>query len=165
MKKISLNIIRVKSPCTVAWDTMAGDETVRFCKECNKNVCNISTLTRDDAEKLINENEGRLCVRYYLRKDGTIVTRDCMPIVTRLARFLPLAPAVLAALCFMTFAATPAEHPCLMGVPFPVEVPPTTLPTTVPKTATATAPATTTAHGNKDADDEQELNVLMGELP
>ena len=34
-------------------------------------------MTTYDAENLLRLSEGRLCVRYYQRPDGTILTRDC----------------------------------------------------------------------------------------
>jgi hypothetical protein len=37
----------------------------------------LSDMTRSEAELLIGNKEGRLCVRYYKRKDGSIITRDC----------------------------------------------------------------------------------------
>jgi hypothetical protein len=69
--------IRVASPCRADWNKMSGDDRVRACAECNKNVYNISNMTRDEAEALILAKEGRLCVRYYQRSDGTILLKDC----------------------------------------------------------------------------------------
>src|SRR6185369_1103336 len=69
--------IRVASPCTADWNQMTGDERVRHCGSCNKNVYNLSNMTRDEAEALIVAKEGRLCVRYFQRKDGTILLKDC----------------------------------------------------------------------------------------
>jgi hypothetical protein len=34
-------------------------------------------MTKYDAEHLLRTTEGRLCVRYYQRTDGTILTKDC----------------------------------------------------------------------------------------
>jgi hypothetical protein len=34
-------------------------------------------MTRYDAEHLLRLSEGRLCVRYFQRPDGTILTQDC----------------------------------------------------------------------------------------
>ncbi len=34
-------------------------------------------MTRYDAEHLLRLSEGKLCVRYFLRSDGTILTKDC----------------------------------------------------------------------------------------
>lgn len=70
--------IRVATPCMADWNKMTGDDRVRACADCNKNVYNISELTRDEAEALIVAKEGRLCVRYYQRKDGTILLKDCV---------------------------------------------------------------------------------------
>jgi hypothetical protein len=69
--------IRVATPCSADWNQMAGDDRVRACASCNKNVYNLSSMTRDEAEALIVEKEGKLCVRYYQRKDGTILFEDC----------------------------------------------------------------------------------------
>ena len=72
-----LDNIRVASPCRVSWDGMTGDERVRACGDCQKRVYNLSNLTREEAQALILEKEGRLCVRYYQRSDGTILLKDC----------------------------------------------------------------------------------------
>ena len=69
--------IRVATPCSADWQQMTGDERVRACAQCNKNVYNLSSMTRDEAEALIVEKEGKLCVRYFQRKDGTILLKDC----------------------------------------------------------------------------------------
>ena len=72
-----LNNLRVASPCSMDWDAMHGDERTRFCGDCKLNVYNLSGMTRYDAEHLLRMHEGRLCVRYYQRADGTILTQDC----------------------------------------------------------------------------------------
>ncbi len=72
-----LNDIRIASPCPADWDVMAGDDRVRFCGECRLNVYNLSDMTRQEAEALVKQHEGRLCVRFYRRADGTLLTRDC----------------------------------------------------------------------------------------
>jgi hypothetical protein len=56
---------------------MMGNERVRFCGQCSLNVYNLSSMTRADAEHLIARTEGRLCVRFYRRRDGSIITKDC----------------------------------------------------------------------------------------
>lgn len=82
-----LDGIRVASPCRADWKGMTGDDRVRHCGDCRRNVYNLSGLTRDGAEALIAEKEGRLCVRYYQRADGTILFRDdCEPGVARQER-------------------------------------------------------------------------------
>jgi hypothetical protein len=70
--------IRVASPCPADWNQMTGDDRVRACAQCNKSVYNLSNMTRDEAEALIVAKEGKLCVRYFQRKDGTILMKDCV---------------------------------------------------------------------------------------
>lgn len=76
-RDIPLDQVRIASPCPMSWADMKGDERVRYCQKCELNVFNLSSMTRDEAEALVNEREGRLCVSYYQRRDGTILTRDC----------------------------------------------------------------------------------------
>jgi hypothetical protein len=80
-----LDQVRVAAPCKADWDQMIGNERVRFCSQCNLNVYNLSSMTRADAESLIARTEGRLCVRFYRRSDGSIITKDC-PIGLRAIR-------------------------------------------------------------------------------
>jgi len=56
---------------------MIGSERVRFCSQCSLNVFNLSSMNRSEAESLIARTEGRLCIRFYRRFDGSIITRDC----------------------------------------------------------------------------------------
>ena len=72
-----LDDVRVASPCSADWDSMYGDDVKRFCKECKLNVYNLSGMTREEAERLVTNAEGRLCIRFYKRPDGTIITQDC----------------------------------------------------------------------------------------
>ena len=67
----------VATPCRADWNQMTGDDRVRACGACEKNVYNLSEMTRDEAEALILAKEGRLCVRYFQRTDGTILLKDC----------------------------------------------------------------------------------------
>jgi hypothetical protein len=69
--------VRIASPCSARWEDMYGDERLRFCGECKLNVYNLSGMTKYDAENLFRLAEGSLCVRYYQRPDGTIMTKDC----------------------------------------------------------------------------------------
>jgi len=74
---ISLDRIQVASPCHVSWDEMQGDDRVRFCGQCKLHVYDLSELSRSEAEALIQSREGRTCVRFFRRWDGTVLTRDC----------------------------------------------------------------------------------------
>lgn len=72
-----LNNISIASPCSADWNEMYGDDRKRFCGDCKLNVYNLSGMTRDDAEALLMNAEGRLCVRFYKRADGSVITQDC----------------------------------------------------------------------------------------
>lgn len=73
--------IRIASPCQADWDgmTVLDDEAgrARHCGSCEKNVYDLSSMTRDDAIALIARHEGNCCVRFYRRTDGTVLTADC----------------------------------------------------------------------------------------
>jgi len=72
-----LDNVRIASPCNADWDQMLGSERARFCGQCNLNVFNLSSMTKDEAELLIGQTEGRLCVRYFQSADGSALTKDC----------------------------------------------------------------------------------------
>jgi hypothetical protein len=76
-KKTSLlDRVRVASPCDADWNEMVGDDRVRFCGKCAKNVFDLSAMARDEAEALVRANEDA-CVRLARRRDGTVVSGDC----------------------------------------------------------------------------------------
>ena len=69
--------VSVAAPCPADWDNMIGGDRVRFCSQCQLNVYNLSAMSKFEAESLIARTEGRLCVRFYRRKDGSILTDNC----------------------------------------------------------------------------------------
>ena len=93
-----LDNIRIASPCKADWAAMQGDDRVRACATCDKQVFNLSAMTRDEAEALITERAGNLCARYYQRADGTILLSDCTIGVQRRRRQRVLAAGALALL-------------------------------------------------------------------
>lgn len=72
-----LNQLQIPTPCPVPWDSMHGDDRVRYCDECQLNVYNLSAMTAQQAVDLVADREGRLCVSFYRRSDGMTVTADC----------------------------------------------------------------------------------------
>ncbi len=71
-----LDNVEVASPCSADWNTMKGSDRVRHCGDCKKDVYDLSAMSRDDAEALL-QREGELCIAFYRRADGTILTADC----------------------------------------------------------------------------------------
>jgi len=59
---------------------MTGSEQVRHCAHCQQQVYNISAMGREAAEEFLQTSQDgrRLCVRFYRRPDGTVITRDCL---------------------------------------------------------------------------------------
>lgn len=74
---------------------MTGDERVRHCAQCKLNVYNISALSTKEATDLIREKEGRLCLRFYRRPDGTIITDNCPKILRRTRDLIAKAAAAI----------------------------------------------------------------------
>jgi len=72
-----LDRVRIAAPCPASWDAMEGNGRVRFCGECKKNVYDLSAMTRDEAEDLLQSRGEDLCARFYRRADGTVLTSDC----------------------------------------------------------------------------------------
>ena len=70
--------LEVASPCPMSWDAMSGDEKMRFCDRCSLNVFNLSAMTEEELETLLEQKQGkRLCGRFFQRADGTVMTSDC----------------------------------------------------------------------------------------
>jgi hypothetical protein len=124
-----LERVGIASPCSAPWEEMVGDDYVRFCEKCEKNVYNLSILSRAEAEALLEEREGKTCVRFYRRSDGTMLTMDCPVGVRRkrVTRVAATAGALLAALV----TACKATH--TQGT----DDPPIPLPSTPPATSAA----------------------------
>lgn len=100
-KTFDLDDIRVASPCSTSWDEMTGDHRVRFCAGCKLNVYNLSAMGRDEAEQLVRNTEKRLCVRFYQRDDGTVLTQDCPVGLRAIVRRARTRIAAVASFAFM----------------------------------------------------------------
>lgn len=81
LEEDTLYTIKLDYVCPYGWNNMWGDDRIRFCGACEKNVYNISQLSKKDALALIARKEGDLCVTFYQRRDGTVVTQDCLSIL------------------------------------------------------------------------------------
>src|SRR5689334_3992004 len=108
-----LERIQISSPCQADWDEMTGNEQVRRCGHCHLDVHNLTTMTREQVEALVAKSEGRLCVRYVLRPEGSIRT-DFPPPPIHVARpraSLLVAGAFTAALSISGAAQQADRHP------------------------------------------------------
>lgn len=82
----SLDQITIPKPCDADWDSMTGNDQVRFCEHCNLHVNNLSSMTRRDAMRLVARSKGRLCVRYIQRLDGGLLTKGVPQKLHRISR-------------------------------------------------------------------------------
>lgn len=106
--KSMLDQVRIATPCPADWNRMEGDERVRYCGQCKLNVYNIAAMSRNEAESLIRENEGRLCLKIYRRKDGTVITDDCPVALRRLRRAYRRCAAAILSIVAWTGISQPA---------------------------------------------------------
>src|SRR5205085_5753181 len=98
-KSDSLNRLTIGNPCKSDWQAMTGNQRVRYCQECNKNIYNLSAMTRDEAEALIARFEGRLCARIERDADGVILDDDLRAAPQLISRRVsPVAAALVTAL-------------------------------------------------------------------
>jgi hypothetical protein len=101
--------IRVASPCHARWNDMTGDERARFCGQCQKNVYNLSAMTRKQIEALIREREGKFCGRFYRRPDGRMLTADCPSRMRRIRARLAKVGGALCALVLSVIGCSPKQ--------------------------------------------------------
>src|SRR5689334_2035337 len=63
-RKEFIQQLRIASPCSVDWDSMIGNDRVRFCEHCHLSVHHVDSLNRKQLRRLIARSHGRLCVNY-----------------------------------------------------------------------------------------------------
>jgi hypothetical protein len=89
----------IADPCHEDWDAMSPVDRGRFCRSCDKQVFDLSSMTKVEAHAVLRENGGQnICVRYCHDDAGNI-------------RFRTPAPARAAALALAMAACTPHERP------------------------------------------------------
>lgn len=76
-KAANVDDVMIAAPCPAKWEEMQGDDVKRFCDKCALNVYNTSELTSQEIMDLMEQSEGRTCLRLYRRQDGTLITKDC----------------------------------------------------------------------------------------
>jgi hypothetical protein len=72
-----LERIAIETPCRERWERMGGDERVRRCARCHRDVYDLALMTHAEIETLFVKAGGVPCVRLRRRPDGRVVTADC----------------------------------------------------------------------------------------
>lgn len=95
MTTVSLPLLtnaRIASPCRYPWDAMRGEGATRDCPGCGLRVHNLSAMSAEEGEAFLRSVSAsvkagkRVCIAYYRRADGTILTADCPVGLARLKR-------------------------------------------------------------------------------
>jgi ankyrin repeat protein len=117
--------VRVKSPCSESWDEMKGNDRVRFCSHCAKDVNDISRMTRREAMRLVRKSKGGLCVRYEVhpvsRKPVFISRLGGAARRTGIAAGVIAASIAMAETAYAQGGAVPAETAYAQGGAVPAE--------------------------------------------
>ncbi len=113
MSKITfLDSIKVESPCSESWEEMRGNEQIRFCSHCAKNVHNLSEMTRKQARKIVAASNGGICVRYVRRPDGRIQTiKNTLHQITRQTGIAATVLGTSLSVSTLAYAQTTSEQP------------------------------------------------------
>ena len=75
--------LRITSPCSVNWDSLIGNDRVRFCEHCQTAVHNLDLTSRKQVRRLIARSEGRVCVSY---RQPAAETISATPILHKIGR-------------------------------------------------------------------------------
>lgn len=59
------------------WEEMSGDDRVRLCGGCSRQVYNLSDMTASEAEQFLSATGESHCLRFFRRSDGKIMTDNC----------------------------------------------------------------------------------------
>lgn len=71
-----LESICIAMPCSFDWDTMKGNDEVRLCGGCNKNVYNISAMSKKRAEEILSGPQ-LPCIQIVRTQDGRLSHDEC----------------------------------------------------------------------------------------
>jgi hypothetical protein len=110
---ILLGRVRIATPCDQSWWLMRGDDRVRHCRACTRDVYDLSRIDAIDARALLNRREGRPCVRLWVRRDGRVVTRNCAEPGRRSMRVLLAVFAIWVVAWLVAFVLRRPEKPAL----------------------------------------------------
>lgn len=67
--------LRIVEPCRADWEQMDGDGAVRFCRQCKKDVTDVSAMSEDEARAFLSSGDTP-CVRYVFDARGDVLFAD-----------------------------------------------------------------------------------------
>ena len=110
--------LQIGTPCPKRWDDMSGDAKRRFCQHCQLHVHNLSAMKPGERSQFVTESDGRACISYEIRPDGTMVTPSRWQWVLRPLRAFAALIAALLPFAFSSCASSGSNRR-LAGVPMP----------------------------------------------
>jgi hypothetical protein len=93
-----LDQIEIPQPCPMPWRKMKGDARVRFCPQCQKNVYNLSAMSRAEAEQVLAEHQESLCAQIRRDRNGRVTHDANLWAHNRWRRWYAAAAALIASL-------------------------------------------------------------------
>jgi hypothetical protein len=120
-----VDAITIDTPCRARWEDMQGDDVVRRCHRCQRDVHDLSRMTREEIEALFARAAETPCVRLRRRRDGRVVTADCpieRPGAGLRALQVVAAGALFGGSAALAFTVTAAPHALRPSIPAPLEL-------------------------------------------
>lgn len=107
--------LEVHTPCPKRWEELQGGDQQRFCEQCQLHVHNLSAMSSQDRERFVAQSgDGRQCIAYELRPDGSMVTPSWWSALLRLFQRVQWAAlAFLAAALPFAFSSCASRQPVL----------------------------------------------------
>lgn len=106
-----LDRVCIAMPCSMDWDQMKGNDQVRLCGGCNKNVFNISAMSKKEAEAVLKSPQAH-CLQIARHEDGSLVTDEQPRLLRTLRSFAKKsASAALSLLAILLPQAASASDP------------------------------------------------------
>jgi hypothetical protein len=71
-----LQSVQIETPCREDWRKMRGDRVRRYCDCCQLHVHDLTAMMAAEAEELLRNSDGRVCIRLARDKRGRPITLD-----------------------------------------------------------------------------------------
>ena len=97
--RFCLDVLAKPSPCPESWEMMEGGDCQRSCTRCGATVIDVAEMEPTEAEAFLEERIERApFLDVYVRDDGRVMTKPCVPGVRRqrIVRIATLVAAVAA---------------------------------------------------------------------
>jgi len=78
--RFCLDVLAKPCPCPERWELMDGGDCQRSCQRCGETVTDLDAMEPTEAEAFLEERIERApFLDVYLREDGRVMTKPCVP--------------------------------------------------------------------------------------